>query len=157
MLTEGQVHSVGDRLIEAETRTYYFGDLTVLYSQQRQIVTVISFFLSLGSVATLLAKTPSWIPLILSLIVVLANVYSLAFDLDLKMRMMAELNRSWAEVASAYEQIWRDPNTEAAEALYKQLREKERDLSTMASTGVPNHKKRMAKWHHRVLELRNRK
>ncbi len=67
----------------------------------------------------------------MSIVVALAAAYALAFNLDQKTRIMAELNHSWAEVASDYERIWENPSTAESEALYKQLDEKVRDLSTL--------------------------
>ena len=37
MLLEEQVQNVWERLIAAETRTYYFGDLAGSYTRQKQI------------------------------------------------------------------------------------------------------------------------
>ena len=157
LLRHEQLREVWDRLIAAETRTYYFGDLAGFYSHQRQIVTFLSFFVSSSAVASVLAKRPSWIPVVLSLIVALANAYSLVFNLDLKMRIMAELNQSWSEVAFGYERIWQNPYTEESESLYRQLDDTERDLSMIAAAAAPNNQKKMAKWQDRVLELRNLK
>jgi hypothetical protein len=153
MLGEEQARGVWDRLIDAETRTYYFGDLAGSYARQKQIVTFLSLFLSLGAVVTVLSKAPAWITAMMSIVVALAAAYALAFNLDQKTRIMAELNHSWAEVASDYEHIWEDPYTAESEALYSQLEEKVRDL--LAMTEAPNDQKRMAKWKNRVLELRD--
>lgn len=155
MLGEEQVRAVWDRLIDAETRTYYFGDLAGSYTRQKQIVTFLSLFLSLGAVVTVLSKAPAWLTASMSIVVALAAAYALAFNLDQKTRIMAELNHSWAEVAFDYERIWENPSTAESEALYKQLDEKVRDLSTTSTTAAPNDQKRMAKWKERVLELRN--
>ena len=156
MLRHEQLREVWDRLIAAETRTYYFGDLAGFYSHQKQIITLLSFSLSFGAVATVLVKMPSWIPVVLSLIVALANAYSLVFNLDLKMRIMVELNQSWSEVAFGYERIWLNPIRRIGVAL-QQLDDTERDLSMIATGATSNNEKRMAKWQDRVLELRNLK
>ena len=155
MLGEEQVREVWDSLIDAETRTYYFGDLAGFYARQKQIVTFLSLFLSLGAVVTVLSKAPSWIPALMSIVVALAAAYALAFNLDQKTRMMAEFNHSWAEVVSGYERIWENPYTAESGTLYSQLEEKVRDLSMLATSEAPNDPKRMAKWKDRVLELRN--
>lgn len=153
MLVEEQVRDVWKKLIDAETRTYYFGDLAGFYFRQKQIVTFLSLFLSCSAVGTVLLKAPTWITAMMSMVVALAAAYALAFDLDQKTRIMAALNHSWAEVASGYERIWESPYNAESEALYSQLEETVRDL--MAMIEAPKDQKRMAKWKDRVLELRN--
>lgn len=155
MLVEEQVRDVWEKLIDAETRTYYFGDLAGFYVRQKQIVTFLSLFLSCSAVLTVLSKAPAWITAMMSIVVALAAAYALAFDLDQKARIMAALNHSWAEVASDYERIWESPYNAESEALYSQLEEKVRDLLAMIE--APKDQKRMAKWKDRVLELRNLK
>jgi hypothetical protein len=59
MLGAEQARGVWDRLIDAETRTYYFGDLAGSYARQKQIITFLSLFLSLGAVVTVLSKAPA--------------------------------------------------------------------------------------------------
>ncbi|WP_158752257.1 hypothetical protein [Acidobacterium sp. S8] len=155
MLIEDQPRNVWERLISAETCTYYFGDLAGSYTRQKQIVTFLSLFLSFSAVITVLLKVPAWIPALMSIVVTLAAAYTVAFNLDQKTRTMAELNHSWAEVASGYERIWENPDTAESGALYSQLEEKVRDLSMLAANEAPNDPKRMVKWKNRVLELRN--
>jgi hypothetical protein len=92
VLLEEQVQNVWERLIAAETRTYYFGDLAGSYTRQKQIVTFLSLFLSLGAVVTVLLKAPTWIPALMSIVVALAAAYTVAFNIDQKTRNMAELN-----------------------------------------------------------------
>ncbi len=155
MLSYEQVLNTWERVIESEVRALYFGDLANLYSRRKQFITGVSFFLSSGAAATVLAKAPSWVPVTLSVIVALATAYSIACNLDSTMRTMAKLSHSWSELAAGYERIWCDPYSEESATLYHQLGEKERELSMLATTDAPNDQERLRKWQIHVFRLRN--
>lgn len=69
MLNEAQITRVWEGMLAAETRSLYFGDLISRYTRQKQWITGTSFFLASGAAATIISKSPAWIPLILALIV----------------------------------------------------------------------------------------
>ena len=75
MLTENQVNRVWNKMVEAEVRSLYFADLAGRYNRYKQILTGVSFFLSSGAAATLLAKAPDWIPILLAIIVAILSAY----------------------------------------------------------------------------------
>jgi uncharacterized protein (DUF2062 family) len=82
MLTEDQAKRVWEKMLGAEARSLYFGDLARTYTRRKQIIAATSFFLSSGAAAALIAKFPSYIPLGLAVIVALMSAYSLAMNLD---------------------------------------------------------------------------
>lgn len=57
MLTENQIRRVWESMLAAETRALYFGDLTSRYTRRKHWITGLSFFLSCGAAATVIAKT----------------------------------------------------------------------------------------------------
>jgi len=63
-------------------RALYFADLTSLLTVQKQWITGLSFFFSSGAVATLVAKGPAWIPIVLSSLVAMITPWAIAVNLD---------------------------------------------------------------------------
>ena len=155
MLTIEQVEKVWERMIEAEVRALYFGDLANYYTRWKQWITGGSFFLSSGAAATVIAKAPTFVPVGMSAVVALAQALAIAWNLDSAIRTMATLNKGWSEIAAGYERVYSDPYTDQSEISYHQIGEKERELSMLATTDAPNDQKRLGKWQKRVLELRH--
>ena len=153
MLTEDQIAEVWESKISAEVRSLYFGDLASLYSSQKQWITGISFFLASGALATLVGKLPIWIPITCSLIVALANAYSVAVGLDSKIRTMGKLHYSWKELSNDYTRLWNHTYSEDAEADLDSLSRRELDVSELATTDAPNDRKRLSRWQDLVFKL----
>jgi hypothetical protein len=153
MLTETQIDDVWEGQIAAETRSLYFGDLASLYSTRKQWITGISFFLSSGAAATLIAKMPVWVPIVLSLVVALTTAYAVGVNLDSKIRTMSKLHYGWNQIGHEYNHLWNHVYDEGAEEEFVTLQQRELDLSELATTDAPNNRKRLSHWQDEVFRL----
>jgi len=151
MLTENQVNRVWEKLISAETRSLYFGDLAALYTSRKQWITGVSFFLASGAAATLAGGLPHAISEILASIVAILTAYSIAVGLDRKAITMARLHHGWNEIASSCDRLWNHAYEESAESTFEDIARKERELSEVAATEAPNDPNRMDKWQEQVF------
>jgi hypothetical protein len=152
-LTEDQVADLWDRRISAEVRSLYFADLANVLSTRKQWMTGISFFLSSGAAATLLAKQSAWIAISLSIIVAMMAAYSFALNLDLKIKTFGKLHSSWSQLSTDYARLWNHTYDDGAEQELDELIRRELDLSELAATDAPNDEARLARWQNRVFEL----
>ena len=152
MLTESQIEQVWERKVGAEVRSLYFGDFANRYSRRKQIITFVTFFLSSGAAATLVGKSPPWVPLVLSILVALLTAYSLAVGLERLVRTMARLHYSWNQIATDYDRLWNHAYEDDAENAFGDLLRRERDLSELATTEAPNDQKILGEWQDRVLQ-----
>ena len=153
MLTSNQIDDIWEGSISSEVRSLYFGDLANLYSAQKQWITGLSFFLASGAMATLVGKLPVWIPILFSLIVALLNAYSVAVNLDSKMRTMSKLHLAWKQIGNDYTRLWNHTYDEDAEAQLTELLHRELELSELATTEAPNDPKRLSRWQDLVFKL----
>jgi hypothetical protein len=145
MLTDNEVGRIWQRMAEAEVRSMYFADLVARYTRHKQIITGVSFFLSSGAVATLIAALPKWIPAALALIVAVLMAYSIAVNLDGRISTLSKLHYEWNRLGSEYERLWNHwSNTDAESTLHK-LIERGREMSEMA-TEMPYDEERMDRW-----------
>ena len=151
MLTEDQIANVWERQISSEVRSLYFGELANIYSRRKQLITGVTFFFSSGAAATLIAKAPSWLPILLSLTVAAVTAYAIAINLDSTIRSMAKFHNSWSLLASDYERLWNNLYRDDAEGELDQLLARERDLSELATTDAPNNQKRLGYWQEQVF------
>ena len=145
-LNENQIASVWERRIGSEVRSLYFGDLANIDSRVKQILNGSIFFLSSGAAATVIAKMNPSVPIILSLLVACASAYTIAVNLDAKIRTMAKLHYSWNQLASEYERLWDHNYEDDAEDQLNILIKREEDLSEVATTDAPNDQKKMGYW-----------
>lgn len=153
MLTEHQITSVWERQLAAETRALYFGELASNYTRQKQWISGLTFFLSSGAAATVIAKTPSWVPVTLAVFTAILTAYSIARGLDGATRTMSKLQASWAHLAADYEALWNTTWSDDAADQLNLLVTREVDLSSQASTDAPYHPKRVAYWQDQVFKL----
>lgn len=154
MLTHEQIEDVWKWQIYAETRALYFADLANLYTRQKQWITGASFFFSSGAAATVLAKSPAIVPIALSVAVALVTAYSIAVNLDSKIRTMAKLHFAWTQIADGYKRLWNHTYADDAESELEDLQRREAEFSELASTDAPNDPKRMERWEDHVFKLR---
>lgn len=152
-LSKEQIADVWNRRLNAETYSYYFGDLASRYSRIKQTITFITFFLASGAAASIIGKLPSWIPAVLSVIVALASAYSVATSLDSRIRAMAKLHYSWLQISDEYNQLWNHTYGDEAEAEAENLRRREQELSLIATTDAPNDQKTLSRWQEQVLKM----
>ena len=146
MLTEGEANRVWEKMIEAEVRSYYFGELAARYSKQKQIITGLSFFLSSGAAATLGAKAPAWIPLVFSAVAAFLAAYSIAVNLDKRITNMAKLHYEWNHLASDYERLWSHWYGQDAEQRLEELLKRAREASEKGTTEAPYKPDLIEKW-----------
>ncbi|MGD0735776.1 MAG: hypothetical protein ABR976_11540 [Terracidiphilus sp.] len=154
MLNQDQIDEVWKSQISAETRSLYFADLANVYTREKQWITGASFFLSSGAAAALIGKFPAYVPLILSGLVALATAYSIALNMDSKIRTMAKLQTAWSQIADGYKRLWNHHYEDGAEAELEALQQREAEFSTLASTDAPNDPKRMGRWEDHVFRLK---
>jgi len=153
MLTEVQIDDVWEGQISAEVRSLYFGDLASLYSTRKQWITGVSFFLSSGAAATLIAKLPVWVPITFSIVVAIVTAYSVAVNLDSKIRTMAKLHYAWNQIGTDYRRLWNHTYSDEAESEFEDLQRRELELSELATTDAPNDPKRLSRWQDQVFKL----
>ena len=152
-LTREQADDVWESQLFAETRSLYFGDFANLYSTRKQWITGASFFLSSGSAATIVAKMPACVPVLLSLLVALMTAYAVAVNLDSKIRTMAKLHYAWNQISNDYKRLWYHHYAEDADADLADIQRRETELSELATTDAPNDIKRMERWQDQVFKL----
>jgi hypothetical protein len=145
MLTESQANRVWERMVEAEVRSLYFGDLANRYTRRKQFIAGLSFFLSTGAAATIIAKAPDWVPITLAVVVALATAYSMAVGLDRYINSMSKLHYGWNHLAVDYERLWNHWLDDDAERILDDLVKQGMELSEQA-TEMPYHEKLIDKW-----------
>jgi len=153
MLTEDQINDVWEGQISAEVRALYFGDLASVYSTRKQWITGISFFLSSGAAATLIARMPVWLPIVCSTTVAVITAYAVAVNLDSKIRTMAKLHYAWTQIGNDYKRLWNDVYREDAGLQLQDLQRRELEFSELATTDAPNDPKRLSRWQDQVFKL----
>jgi hypothetical protein len=151
MLTQAQIEFTWEKLIAAETRVLYFGDLAAHYNRIKQAITGVSFFLSSGAAATLIGGSPKWVPEVLATIVAVATAYSIAVGIDRKITTAIKLHCGWHAIAADCNRLWNHTYEEDAEQLFDDIVNRERDLSEIATVGAPNDQRRMDKWQQQVF------
>lgn len=152
MLTDAQVNDVWNEMIAAEVRALYFADLGANYTKTKQIITGISFFLSSGAAATILGKSPVWVPVLFSIVTAVATAYSIAVGLDRKAGLMGKLHYTWSEIESDYRQLWNHWYEDEAEDQLKDILIRVRDASQIAITEAPYDENLVKKWRSFVLK-----
>jgi hypothetical protein len=150
MLTENQTNRVWEKMIAAEVRSLYFGDLATRYTRRKQVITGLSFFLSSGAVVTLATKMELWIPLVMSAIAAALTACSIAIGLDKAAPGMAKLHYTWNHLAADFERLWNHWHEDDAEAVFQDLLRRAREASQI-STEAPYDERLIAKWEDRVL------
>ena len=153
MLTEPQIADVWEGQISAEVRSLYFGDLASVYALRKQWITGLSFFLSSGAAATLIAKLPVWVPIALSTIVAVITAYAVAVNLDSKIRTMAKLHYAWNQIGNDYRRLWNHTYSEEAADELSEIQRREIEFSELATTEAPNDPKRLLHWEDQVFKL----
>jgi hypothetical protein len=157
MLTDGQVNRVWEKMLQAEVRSLYFGDLATYYTRNKQILTGLSFVLSSGAAATVAAHASWWYPFVSSAISAALTGYSIAVGLDRKAATMAKLHGSWNQLQADYERLWYHWGDDDAEAQFDALQKQERSASETGSVEAPYDVPRIEKWTHLVYDRYERR
>jgi hypothetical protein len=152
MLTDPQVNDVWSEMIGAEVRSLYFADLGAKYTKTKQVITGIAFFLSSGAAATILGKSPVWVPVLFSIVTAVATAYSIAVGLDRKAASMAKLHYTWSQIESDYRRLWNHWYEDDAEDQLKDILLRVREASQTAITEAPYDENLVKKWRSFVLK-----
>lgn len=153
MLNDYQINSVWENLLAAETRALYFGELTTRYTRRKQIITGLTFFLSSGAAATIIAKAPAWVPTIQAVTVALVSAYAMAVGLDGRIATLAKLQSAWSEIATAYERLWNHAWDDDAEDELTRIIDRETEPSSLAATSAPHDPRLIERWQTRVFAM----
>ncbi|HYM06083.1 MAG TPA: hypothetical protein VEU11_05940 [Terriglobales bacterium] len=153
MLNEFRIKRVWECMLAAEARSLYFGDLAVRYTRKRQWITGLSFFSSSGAAATIIAKSPPWVPLVLAVLSAGATAYAMAVNLDRRIATMAKLHSAWAQIATEYDHLWNHAGDMEAEDQLEKIMESEKEPSELATMEAPNNQRLLGKWQGRVFSL----
>src|SRR6266481_3185529 len=145
LLTENETSLAWRNGLEAEIRSLYFGEQAVRYTKRKQFITGLSFFLSSGTVGTLLASSPKWIPTTLALMVTAMSAYSMAVGLDRRVNTISKLHSEWNHLQSEYENLWNHWYEDEAQKTLSGLLKRGRDASQIA-TELPYDPKAIKKW-----------
>lgn len=145
-LPEIQTEFIWKKMLEAEVRSLYFGDLAANYTKRKQVITGTSFFLSSGAAAMLAAQMPHWIPLLLTTVTAILTSYTMAVGLDKKALAMSKLHSDWNTLSSDYRRLWYHWFEDDAEEVLERLLMRARQASEVATVEAPYCKERLDKW-----------
>jgi hypothetical protein len=145
MLTEDQANRVWEKMLGAEARSLYFGDLAASYTWRKQIITAVSFFLMSGAAAAVIAKLPGFVPVTLSVISALATAYSLAVNLDRSIVTMTKLHCQWNQLSADYEHLWNHWQDADSDVVLRSLLKRAGDASE-AAIEMPYKPEALDKW-----------
>ena len=137
VLNEGQTRRVWEKMVEAEVRSFYFADLASRYTRYKQIISGATFFLSSGAAASVIGRSPNWVPVVLALLSALASAYSIAVGLDRRASALAKLHADWNALQSGYERLWNHWYEDSAEQTWEELRKQAHSVSDRATTEAP--------------------
>ena len=149
MESENQANRIWEKMIGAEVRSLYYGDLATRCNKVKQIITGVTFFLSSGAAATLAAKAPNWIPLVLAVFGAILMAYSIAVNLDKRASALSKLHYQWNHLSADYENLWNHWYEDDAEEVLERLLRRAREASE-AGTELPYNEKLIEKWGERV-------
>lgn len=145
-LPQNQTELIWKKMLEAEVRSLYFGDLAASYTKRKQVITGASFFLSSGAAATLAAQMPHWIPLFFTAVTAILASYAMAVGLDKKALAMSRLHSDWNHLSADYRRLWYHWFEDDAEEVLEKLLMRARQASEMATLEAPYCKERLDKW-----------
>ena len=135
-MTREQANLTWESKVEAEVRSLYFAALTADYARYKQIITGLSFFLSSGAAAIVIAKEPMYsVPM--SIIVAVLTAYSIATGLDRRIATFAKLHAEWNALSDEYDRLWHHWEDADSEKTLYELLKRGRDASQLASTDAP--------------------
>jgi hypothetical protein len=148
-LTLHQANHVWDEKVEAEVRSLYFGELASSYTRRKQLMAGATFFLSSGAAATVIAKLPTCVPVVLAVLSAIAAAYSMATELDKRISTLVELHCQWNQLSMDYDSLWNHWYEDDAE---QRLRELSRRANEASGLGVkmPYDETIVDKWMERV-------
>ncbi|MGN6592279.1 MAG: hypothetical protein ACTHJX_05200 [Terriglobales bacterium] len=157
MLNEAQLDELWRDMLAAETRSYYFADLAQRVTRRKQWITGSILLLSSGAAVSLMSEMSRWVASSMSLVVAGLTVYTVSTGLDGQTLKLQDLHSAWSRIHDDYRRLWSHTFEESAEAELEAIRERERDASARAATGVTTNAKLVGKWQDRVNALHSPK
>lgn len=153
MLTPLQQRTLWESWFGAETRAYYFADLSAFYRTRQRVITWLSLFGSSGALAavigTLLSPRWPWLPAVVALVPTGLGLYSLVADNQQRAADSRDLHSKWNALASEYRRLWDDMYADNAPQRLAALEAKGLELSA-PGIGLPYIEARMARWYDHV-------
>lgn len=153
MLTQNETDRVWGKMVEAEVRSLYFGELASRYSKRKQILAGLTFFLSSAG-AVIASKVAFWLPALMSASIAVMTAYTIATGLDRRVLTMAKLHGQWNQIASDYGHLWEHWYEDRAEEKLADLIRRSREASEVGTTDAPYDEQLMEKWQERVYAMR---
>ena len=109
-------------------------------------MTGVSFFLASDTAAALISNAPSWMPLVATTITALLSAYSIATNLDQRIRIMSKLQYERNHLYQDYERLWHHWQEDDAEKVMEELLKRSREASELGALEAPYDKKLSDKW-----------
>ncbi len=146
MLNDSQYKRTWDHMLGAEVRAFYFAEMTDRCATLKRAFTFLTFLLSSGAAATITAKLPALVPIILSLVTAAITAYSVAVDLDGRVKAASKLHETWSNIAFGFDDLRGSPDASDADEKYQELMRRDLEASVAGTTSVPYEKRRVEKW-----------
>ena len=152
-MTEDQAkNDVWTRMIHAEVRSGYFGDLAARYTRHRQVISGLSLLLGSAAFGSFWADSPQVAPWF-GLIIAVSHAYAVAVGLDKRATTAARLYVEWSRLGAEYNWLWHHWWEPEAERAYDELIARARSLSETATTETPTDDRLLSEWIDRVYAL----
>ena len=149
MLTEAQRKETWERWLLAETRAYYFADVSARTQRTNRNITWGLLFSSSGATVTLLSgglpSTLSWAPAALALATTALSLWSLVAQHQQCSALCANLHEQWNGLASEYRKLWDSIERPDAADRLEQLIEQGQSFSKGA-INLPYSRRLMKRW-----------
>ena len=117
------------------------------------MITGASFFLSSAAAATIIGRSPSWVPIACAVVTAAATAYAMASNLDGQIATLAKLHATWSQLATQYGRLWQHVEDPDGAAQLQRLQERELEPSELAVRSAPYNEPLLAKWQARVFQL----
>jgi hypothetical protein len=146
VLTEPQIERLWTRKLEAEARALYFADIANRESTIKRYITGLSFVLGSAAIVTMMSHLPGWVPIVVTAIITIANGYQIAVNQESKIKTAGKLHLGWERLECEYDWLWSNTFGDDAEAKFRELQDRERDLSETAATEIGLNHPLWTKW-----------
>lgn len=134
-LTTDQRSDAWNGKFQAGSRSLYFGQLASAYMLRRRLICRAGLLLSFGAVATLIAKLPAWVPVLLAVCSAISAAYSVAGGLDKRIASIGVLCCMWRQLSTDYGALWNHWYADDAESALRELARRADEASSWARTG----------------------
>jgi len=108
-----------------------------------------TFFFSSGAAATVIAKLPAWVPVVLAVLSAIAAAYSMATELDKRISTLVELHCQWNQLSMDYDSLWNHWYEDDAEQRLRELSQRANEASGLG-VKMPYDETIVDKWTERV-------